>query len=202
LNPALLSDVCDRNSFYEREKEMKRIFAALFLVSFLGACSSKIVKEEPKVAPSPPPVAQTQAPKPPEPMPAQPAPVVESKITVNPLTDPNNILSKRNVYFDFDKYDVKPEYRPLIEAHAKYLVEHPKTNIILQGNADERGSREYNLALGQKRAVAVKQVMNVLGVPDKQIETISFGKEKPKALGHDEASLSQNRRTDIVYQGE
>jgi len=181
---------------------MKKLFAALLVLSFLGACSSKAVKEEPKVAPAPEPVAQTQAPKAPEPTPAQPAPVVESKTAVNPLTDPNNILSKRSVYFDYDKYDVKSEYRSLIEAHAKYLVEHPQANITLQGNADERGSREYNLALGQKRAVAVKQALNVLGVPDKQIETISFGKEKPKALGHDEASWSQNRRADVVYQGE
>jgi peptidoglycan-associated lipoprotein len=182
---------------------MKKLIVTMIVVSFLGACSNKAVKEEPKVAPPPAPVAtQTPTPKAPAPMPAQPAPVVERKMEVNPLTDPNNILSKRSVYFDYDKYDVNAEYRPLIEAHAKYLLEHPQTNITLQGNADERGSREYNLALGQKRAVAVKQVLNVLGVPDKQIETISFGKEKPKALGHDEASWSQNRRADIVYQGE
>jgi peptidoglycan-associated lipoprotein len=182
---------------------MKKLFGALFLVCFLAACSSKVVKEEPKAPPSPPPAAvQTPTPPAPEPMPAQPTPIVEKKIEVNPLTDPNNILSKRSVYFDFDKYDVKSEYRPLVEAHAKYLVEHPRTNITLQGNADERGSREYNLALGQKRAVAVKQVLNLLGVSDKQVETISFGEEKPKALGHDETAWSQNRRTDILYQGE
>lgn len=180
---------------------MKKLIVALFVLSFLAACSSKAVKEGPKAAaPAPAPVVQPQAPKAPEP--AQSAPVAESNAAVNPLTDPNNILSKRNVYFDYDKYDVKPEFRALIEAHAKYLVEHPQAKITLQGNADERGSREYNLSLGQKRAVAVKQALNVLGVQDKQIETISFGKEKPKALGHDEASWAENRRVDIVYAGE
>lgn len=183
---------------------MKKIFVMLCVVGLLGACSSKAVKEEPKTAPpsTPPVVTQHETPKAPEPVQAKSVPMVESKMEVNPLTDPNNILSKRNVYFDYDKYDVKPEFRSLIEAHAKYLVEHSSTNITIQGNADERGSREYNLALGQKRAVAVKQALNVLGVPDKQIETISFGKEKPKALGHDEASWAENRRDDIVYPGE
>jgi peptidoglycan-associated lipoprotein len=128
--------------------------------------------------------------------------VEQKQVEVNPLKDPNNILSKRSVYFDYDKYIVKPEFRALIEAHAKYLASHPSASIKLEGNSDERGSREYNLALGQKRAVAVKQVMNALGVTDKQIETISYGKEKPRALGHDEASWSQNRRADIVYAGE
>lgn len=181
---------------------MKHLIVALFVMGFLGACSSKAIKEEPKVAPTPAPVAQSQTPKAPEPMPAKSAPVAESKTAVNPLTDPNNILSKRSVYFDFNNYEVKSEYRPLLDAHAKYLIEHQQANITLQGNADERGSREYNLALGQKRAASVKKVLNVLGVQDKQIETISYGKEKPKALGHDEASWAENRRTDIVYQGE
>lgn len=181
---------------------MKKLIVLLFILSFLAACSSKAIKEEPKAAQAPAPFAQPQAPAPKAPESAQPAPVAESNTAVNPLTDPNNILSKRNVYFDYDKYDVKPEFRALIEAHAQYLVEHPQTKITLQGNADERGSREYNLSLGQKRAAAVKQVLNVLSVQDKQIETISFGKEKPKALGHDEASWAENRRVDIVYPGD
>ena len=82
------------------------------------------------------------------------------------------------------------------------MSEHSQASITIQGNADERGSREYNLALGQKRAASVKKVLNVLGVPDRQIETISYGKEKPKALGHDEAAWAENRRADIIYSGE
>lgn len=180
---------------------MKRMVGLLFIMSILAACSSKPVKEETKSAPVPPPVAQVQTPPPAAPQ-AQPAPAAEAKVDVNPLTDPNNILSHRNVYFDYDKYNVKPEFQAMIEAHSKYLADHPSVKVTLQGNADERGSREYNLALGQKRAVAVKQALNVLGVQDKQIETISFGKEKPKALGHDEASWAENRRVDLVYPGE
>ncbi|PWB49127.1 MAG: peptidoglycan-associated lipoprotein [Nitrosomonadales bacterium] len=123
-------------------------------------------------------------------------------MAVDPLKDPNNILSKRSVYFDYDKYNVKDEYKPMVEAHAQYLKQNAKAKAFLQGNADERGSREYNLALGQKRAESVRKVMNVLGVSDSQIETVSFGEEKPKAEGHDEASWAKNRRADIVYQGE
>lgn len=179
---------------------MKKVIAILFVISFLAACSSKAVKEGSMGVPAPAPVAQPQVPK--ASSPAQTAGMSDNKMDINPLTDPSNILSKRNVYFEYDKFNVKPEYQSLIAAHAKYLVDHPKTMITLQGNADERGSREYNLSLGQKRAVAVKQALNLLGVADKQIETISFGNEKPKALGHDEASWAENRRVDIAYPGE
>ncbi len=125
-----------------------------------------------------------------------------SSIQGNPLHDPNNILSKRSVYFDFDSNAVKDEYRPLIQAHARYMVDHADTRVRIEGNCDERGSREYNLALGQRRAEAVKKIMTVLGVPDNRIETTSFGEEKPVALGHDEASWAKNRRADIKYAGE
>ena len=118
------------------------------------------------------------------------------------LKDPNNILSKRSIFYDFDKFDVKDEYRPLIEAHAKFLREHPEMKMLIQGNTDERGSREYNLALGQRRADAVKQMLQLLGASSEQIETLSFGEEKPKSQGHDEAAWAENRRADIRYQGE
>ena len=118
------------------------------------------------------------------------------------LKDPNNILSKRNVYFDYDEFVVKDQYRPLIEAHAKYLQTNRGARAIIQGNTDERGTREYNLALGQKRADAVKKMMVLLGASETQIETVSFGKEKPRREGHDEASWAENRRADIVHAGE
>ncbi len=122
---------------------------------------------------------------------------------LDPRKDPNNILSKRNVYFDFDKDEVKSEYRPLVEAHAKYLLANPSASLILQGNADDSGTREYNLSLGQRRAVAVKKVMNLLGVQDKQIETVSYGKEKANPnCGADQACKQQDRRVDVVYVGE
>jgi peptidoglycan-associated lipoprotein len=118
------------------------------------------------------------------------------------LKDPRNILSKRNIYFDYDQFTVKDEYKPIVEAHAKYLQANRGARAILQGHTDERGTREYNIALGQKRADAVKNLMLLLGATEIQIETVSFGKEKPRREGHDEASWAENRRVDIVHAGE
>ena len=120
----------------------------------------------------------------------------------NPLRDPGSILSKRSIYFDFDSFVVKDEYRPLVEAHARYLQQNRTARMTIQGNTDERGSREYNIALGQKRADAVKRMMLLLGATDQQIETVSYGEERPKNAGHDESAWAENRRDDIVYSGE
>ena len=120
----------------------------------------------------------------------------------NPLRDPGSILSKRSIYFDFDSFVVKDEYRPLVEAHARYLQQNRTARMTIQGNTDERGSREYNIALGQKRADAVKRMMLLLGATDSQIETVSYGEERPKNAGHDESAWAENRRDDIVYGGE
>jgi len=124
-------------------------------------------------------------------------------VSGNPLTDPTSPLSKRSVYFDFDSNAVKDEYRGLVQAHSRYMTTDKRdSRIRIEGNCDERGSREYNLALGQRRAEAVKQVMTVLGVSSGRIETISYGEEKPAAPGHDESAWAQNRRADIKYSGE
>lgn len=129
---------------------------------------------------------------------SQPANVAPAE--VDELNDPNGPLAKRSVYFDFDSYSVKSDYQPLLEAHAKYLRTHPNRHVLIQGNTDERGTSEYNLALGEKRSEAVLHDLETLGVPDSQLEAVSFGKEKPLALGHDESSWAQNRRADLVYQ--
>jgi peptidoglycan-associated lipoprotein len=118
------------------------------------------------------------------------------------LTDPSNILSKRSIYYDFDQYDIKDEYKPLIEAHAEYLRSHPDAKVLIQGNTDERGSREYNVALGQRRAEGVKRMLLLLGAREDQVEAVSLGEEKPKALGTTEEAYAQNRRCDILYKGE
>ena len=115
------------------------------------------------------------------------------------LNDPKGALAKRSVYFDYDSYSVKDEFKPVVEVHGSYLGSHKDRKIVIQGNTDERGGREYNLALGQKRAEAVRKSLALLGVPDTQMEAVSYGKEKPKALGSDEASWAENRRADIVY---
>jgi peptidoglycan-associated lipoprotein len=105
---------------------------------------------------------------------------------------------KRSVYYAFDVFDVKPEYRALVESHAKWLRANPRARLTIEGNADERGSREYNLALGQRRAESVTRMMAMLGVNPEQIEAVSFGKEKPRAAGHDETAWSENRRSDFA----
>ncbi len=118
------------------------------------------------------------------------------------LNDPNSILSQRSVYYDFDSYTVKSEYRELVSAHARFLRDNASASVILQGNTDDRGSREYNLALGQRRADSVKNMMTLAGARDAQIESVSLGEEKPRAMGQGESAWSQNRRTDILYRGE
>jgi len=181
---------------------MKKLIVPLLLVGMISACAGNHVKESSAPAPlasAPSTQEKSTAIEAPA---ATTAKAADSKVEANPLKDPNNILSKRSIYFDFDKYVVKPEYRAIAEAHAKYLISHPEASIRIEGNADDRGSREYNLSLGQKRAVAVKQAVNILGVPNKQIETISYGEERLKATGEDEASWAENRRADVVYSGE
>lgn len=120
--------------------------------------------------------------------------------STDPLNDPQGELAKRSIYFDFNSYVVKDEYQSVVQAHARYLNKNKNRRILIQGNTDERGGREYNLALGQKRAEAVRKSMSLLGVSESQLEAVSFGKEKPRALGSDEASWAENRRADIVYQ--
>lgn len=105
----------------------------------------------------------------------------------------------RSVFYEFDKSGLSSEDRKLVEAHAEYLRQHPEVKVRVEGNADERGSKEYNLALGQRRAETVTKAMGLMGVSDQRVEAVSYGEEKPKAQGHDEQSWSQNRRSDILY---
>ena len=120
----------------------------------------------------------------------------------SPLRDPKNILSKRSIFFDLDSNLIKDEYKPVVAAHARYLQQNGGSKMRVEGNADERGSREYNLALGQRRADAVRQMMQILGAKADQLETLSFGEEKPRCSDAAESCHSQNRRGDIVYSGE
>jgi peptidoglycan-associated lipoprotein len=114
--------------------------------------------------------------------------------------NPQSILAKqRSVYFDFNSYTVGDQYRALVDTHGKYLMSAPQQRVVIEGNTDARGGSEYNLALGQRRAEAVRRQLTLLGVPDTQVETISFGKEKPKALGDTDADYAENRRADFNY---
>lgn len=117
----------------------------------------------------------------------------------DPLQDPDSMLAKRVVYFDFDKTEIKSEAREIIEAHAQYLSANPSVRIVLEGHCDERGTREYNLSLGERRGNSVQQVMSLLGVSSSQIELVSYGEERPAAMGHDEAAWAMNRRVEFIY---
>ena len=123
----------------------------------------------------------------------------DERSKMSALDDPNSPLATRIIYFDFDSSEVQAQYRPVVEAHAKYLAANPNVSITLEGHADERGSREYNLALGERRAESVKQQMTVLGASSAQIRLVSYGEERPAIDGHDDYSWSQNRRVEILY---
>jgi peptidoglycan-associated lipoprotein len=118
------------------------------------------------------------------------------------LKDPRSPLSKRSVYFDYDSYVVKDEFQALLGAHGKFLAANPKMKMLIQGNADERGSREYNLALGQKRADAVRKALALLGAREDQLEAVSLGEEKPACSESTEECWAKNRRGDMLYSGE
>jgi peptidoglycan-associated lipoprotein len=119
--------------------------------------------------------------------------------TVDPLNDPQGVLAKRSVYFDYDSYVVRDDAKPVVENHSAYLNKNKARKVLIQGNTDERGGTEYNLALGQKRAEAVRKAMGSMGVAETQMEAVSLGEEKPKAVGSNEAAWTENRRADIVY---
>lgn len=163
--------------------------------ALLAGCSSTPL---PPVAPAP---VVTAAPAP-TPAPA-PMPAAESKVTSVMLPahlDPKSLISTdRSVYFDYDVFAINSKYTPLIERQGKYLASSASLSVKIEGNADERGSSEYNLALGQKRAEAVLAALKIYGAKAGQLEAVSWGKEKPKATGHDEAAWAQNRRVDLVY---
>jgi len=115
------------------------------------------------------------------------------------LGELGSALAQRSIYYEYNRYDISDEYVPLIEAHANFLLLHPDLKITIQGNCDDRGSREYNLALGQRRSEGVKRALSLLGVSDEQMEAVSLGAEKPVAFGQDEDSWAENRRSDILY---
>jgi peptidoglycan-associated lipoprotein len=180
-------------------RSIRFLFIAAPAAVLIAGCAHTKLDEKP--APVVEQSSSTQAPMP-APAPA-PAPVARveapAPVPVDPLSDPTGALAKRSVYFDFDKSQVRTEYQGLIEAHGRYLVDRASRQVKIEGNCDERGGREYNLALGQRRADAVRERLELVGVPGARVETISFGKEKPKSGGHDETGWAENRRADIVY---
>ncbi|MEQ1837583.1 MAG: peptidoglycan-associated lipoprotein Pal [Candidatus Nitrotoga sp.] len=202
---------------------MKKIVTGVFLLNLLAACASDelpteeataAVAEDTAVMEVAPPqgaaeIAPQIAPERAiesiiEPA-AEPAtaelfePISPNAAMVDPLDDPNSMLAKRSVFHSFNSDAVQSESTAIVQAHAKYLADNPGRKVRLEGNTDERGSSEYNLALGQRRANGIKKMLILGGADANQVEAVSFGEEKPKATAHNESAWSQNRRTDIVY---
>jgi peptidoglycan-associated lipoprotein len=178
--------------FYTNKEKKMRQYSTIALaisaaLAFAG-CSSTKLDDKPKIEDKPIQQTTTQS---------TDTRNVTPIVTTNDNPAPTD--ANRSVYFDFDSYTVKDEFANVIQSNSKYLASKKGQKVTIQGNTDERGTSEYNLALGQKRAEAVRKALAATGVSDGQMEAVSFGKEKPKAQGHDEAAWAQNRRADIVY---
>jgi peptidoglycan-associated lipoprotein len=174
---------------------MRKILLAATVITMLAGCQTTPEADKPAGVEDRTPGA-TGAPS------TSTQPVAPSKLGGDPLKDPSSILSKRSIYFDFDRDDIKPEFVPVVEAHGKFLRQNPDKKMLIQGNADERGSREYNLGLGQRRSDAIKKRLMLLGATEKQIESVSLGEEKPMCVDHNEGCWYKNRRGDMLYTGE
>jgi peptidoglycan-associated lipoprotein len=171
-------------------KSTVRVIPFAVLAALAFGCSTQPTSDSP-ATPGQSPAASSSSPS------GQAAP--SRGVAGDAMKDPKAALTSRSIYYDFDKYDIKAESRDLIQAHARYLREHPEVKVRIEGNADERGSSEYNLALGQRRAEVVASTLKLLGIPESRMEAVSFGKEKPRKTGHDETSWAENRRSDLVY---
>lgn len=185
---------------------MKKFLYLFALVFLLSACASGVKLNEVPVEDKSG-VSLSVAPEPVKPAPESSSVTTEAKSSVVPVdtssavnlsAGPGGNVSKV-IFFDYDSYSVKPEFQSTIDAHAQFLKANPRAKVSLEGHTDERGGREYNLALGQKRADAVRQTLSLLGVAESQLESVSFGKEKPAAQGADESAFAKNRRAEFFY---
>ena len=171
----------------------KALFSVLALALLYGCASTPTDEAQPGAAtPGTAPAAPVTT------RPVQPPVGVEAGAP----KDAASALSKRSIFYELDKADIKDEYRPILQAHGKYLAERRGTKMLVQGNCDERGSREYNIALGQRRAEGVKRMLVLMGASESQVESVSLGEEKPRCNDHNEGCWSQNRRSDMLYSGE
>mgnify|MGYP001096187415 CR=1 FL=1 len=182
-------------------KSAQKLLLAGVVAILITGCPSQPVQEE-ETTEQPAVVEEGQAPE----QPTEQQPGAETMPTEeatgfqgSPLDDPESLLSKRTIYFDFDKSNIKDKFRDIIKAHAQYLAENPQARVTLEGHADERGTREYNMALGERRAKAVEQMLVLQGADRSQLKTVSYGEERPAALGHDEEAWALNRRVVIKY---
>jgi len=172
-------------------KTAMRFVALIMLAALVAACARETTPEPAPPEPTPPPVREE--------------PVQVDRLDPRDFTDVRNLdnadslLSQRVVYFEFDRSDVRARFRPIIDAHAAYLRANPSARVILEGHADERGSREYNLGLGERRGSSVEDLLRAANVPSRQIEVVSYGEERPVCRESDEDCWQRNRRAEIVY---
>ena len=172
-------------------RNVKSVASIIATAALLAACKSPVKVAEPTVGERQPEAAAAADTRDIRPV---------ETANADPLNDPKGVLANRSVYFDFDSYVVREDGKPVVSNHANYLNQNKSRKVLIQGNTDDRGGSEYNLALGQKRAEAVRRSMSTLGVAESQMEAVSLGEEKPKATGSGEAAWAENRRADIVYQ--
>ena len=177
------------------KRQLFSMVIAVALTAILAACSSNVKLDEVPVE------SRTATP-----VTAQPGTSGAASTGVEPVeimannnAVPGPVGIAKIIYFDYDSFTLKPEFQGAVEAHAKYMAANKIRKMAIEGHTDERGGREYNLALGQKRAETVRRALGLLGVTDAQVEAVSFGKEKPAAAGSDEASLAKNRRAELSY---
>ena len=169
-----------------------RLLMAVLVALALAACKSDQVREQPEPEPQPEP---TQPSTEPETAALDPA----DHTDVRNLENAESLLDKRLIYFDFDKSVVRPEFRDVLSAHATYLSSHPGARVTLEGHADERGTREYNLGLGERRGNSVRDALLAQGANERQIDVVSYGEERPVCRESNESCWWQNRRVEILY---
>ncbi len=186
-------------------KRYMKLLVILIPVAVLAGCPS------PKIAQKPAPVEDRTESVAPAPAPSAPATSGVEVLAapdkgnfagekmVDPLKDATGLLTKKIIYFKFDSSEILDDGLAIVDAHAANLIKNPRLSMTLEGHADERGSREYNLALGEGRAKAVQQLLQIKGVPAKQVEAISFGEERPVDMGHEESAWVKNRRVELIY---
>jgi peptidoglycan-associated lipoprotein len=188
-------------------KPVIKLVIAILPVLLLIGCGSKEVKEEPSATEDSRVVVDggastagaSEGERLGDELAGQGAAVEEAPAEEVPTEPARDLLSERKIYFDFDKSDIKDEFREVLQAHAEFLVSNPSASLVIEGHCDERGTREYNMALGERRAHSVFQYLTLQGVGKNQVRTVSFGEERPDVEGHDESAWKWNRRAVFVY---
>ena len=174
---------------------MTKLAAVLIAVAIASGCAGRKATQPDEEGTAVPPPSQSET------RPVRPTPPTEPQLTPEQRREleVQKMLATRTLYFEYDESEIRPEYLDIISAHAQNLVRNPDQRILLEGHCDERGSREYNIGLGERRAHAVRRAMLVQGVSASQIRTISYGEERPAVPGHNESAWARNRRVEIVY---